>query len=159
MPSLNFPATLIAASLLALTCLQSGGAVDPSEKGQTLPAGALRNAEYLSCWHGQPLGRSTYRIMFEAVVFRREGTLSPSATCPGLRLHMVFHETDMPQGFRPFQGTANNPFERVGIKGVALVEGRSRERGDMMTVHVTRLIEARTLSEGERDEVLLRLEP
>lgn len=141
-------ARLATALSLMVTCV--------SVAASRAASGQPTNDAFLRCWSGQKTASGAYRISFEAVVFPRDGSISASPACPGLRLELRFIDTELPRGFSPFQDERLRNFESVGISATGIVDVERRERSDLLVVRVDRIIQGRVLSPADTESLRRR---
>ncbi len=114
----------------------------------------VSNVDFIRCWGGD-LRDGAAQIRFRALLFPRNGVISSNPNCPQLRLKMEFEVENLPEGFRAFDMARENPFETIGMEGVADIVVESRD-GPRMVVLVRRLVSGRVLSEEDARQVIPR---
>ena len=156
--------TVIMFSLLSCTACSDRGsgnqiadvsnAVVPGNGADVSPT--LSDVEFLRCWQARPVGNGRFEINFQATVYPREGVLSRADNCPDLRLELEFHDPELPTGFDVFELRGRDPTKLIGIRGVARVNVKNRERPDLLVVTVEDLREGTRLSDAETERLRSR---
>jgi hypothetical protein len=140
--------SIIAKSALLSLCLVLLHSCEKS------PGSDLTDEQFLRCWDGQVVDHSLYRINFEAVIFPRAGVVSHNPSCPELRLKLHFRDASLPPDFDAFERAWQDRYQRIAIRGVALVQVDNRERSDLLSLRVRRLVRGEVLSGPEAARVL-----
>jgi hypothetical protein len=128
--------------LAALCCAASLAGCSHSAQADT-------SARFFQCWGFRGAGAGQYEVDFQAIVYPRDGVLSYNASCPRLRLQMIFNDTPTPPGFDGFRRADENRFELIGIRGRAIVSVARQEDPDVVTVTVRRLVSGEVLNDDE----------
>lgn len=119
-------------------------------------SGPLDNSAFLECWGAQPTG-NLWRIHFDAVIYPEAGVVSASRTCPRVRLTIHLGD-NLPAGFDAMERVRRNPFEPLGIQGIALVSVEKRETAYLLVVRMNQLVSGRVLTRPETQRLLQEME-